>query len=150
MAGAAIGIGLFGFSPSLHTGLAATIYCMIGIVLYVLVTGKLVFAGNIELRNTRKRLRAVLDGVESGVITISEKGIVESFNLSAERMFGYAGCGSAGQERQDADAGAFPQRARRLSRKLPAQRRAQGHRQEAGGSGAAQGREGVSHGAGRQ
>ena len=90
MAGAAIGIGLFGFSPSLHTGLAATIYCMIGIVLYVLVTGKLVFAGNIELRNTRKRLRAVLDGVESGVITISEKGIVESFNLSAERMFGYA------------------------------------------------------------
>jgi hypothetical protein len=40
MAGAAIGIGLFGFSPSLHTGLAATIYCMIGIVLYVLVTGR--------------------------------------------------------------------------------------------------------------
>jgi PAS domain S-box-containing protein len=89
MAGAVAGIGLFGFSPSLHTGLAAAIYCMIGIVLYVLVTGKLVFDGNIELRNTRKRLRTVLDGVESGVITISEKGIVESFNLSAERMFGY-------------------------------------------------------------
>jgi diguanylate cyclase (GGDEF)-like protein/PAS domain S-box-containing protein len=89
LAGALAGIGLFGFSLSLHTGLAATIYCMIGIVLYVLVTGKLVFAGNIELRNTRKRLRTVLDGVESGVITISEKGIVESFNRSAERMFGY-------------------------------------------------------------
>jgi diguanylate cyclase (GGDEF)-like protein/PAS domain S-box-containing protein len=35
------------------------------------------------------RLRAVLDGVHSGVITMTEKGIVESFNRSAERLFGY-------------------------------------------------------------
>jgi diguanylate cyclase (GGDEF)-like protein/PAS domain S-box-containing protein len=89
MIGAVAGIVLFGFSPSLHTELAAAIFCVVGIILYVLATGKLVFDGNIELRNTRKRLRTVLDGVESGVITISESGIVESFNLSAERMFGY-------------------------------------------------------------
>jgi diguanylate cyclase (GGDEF)-like protein/PAS domain S-box-containing protein len=88
--GALIGVGLFGFSLSPHTELAATIFCMTGIVLYVLATGDLVFTNNIELRNTRKRLRAVLDGVESGVITITEKGIVESFNQSAEGIFGYA------------------------------------------------------------
>ncbi|MCM2288071.1 MAG: PAS domain S-box protein [Sulfuritalea sp.] len=35
------------------------------------------------------RLRAVLDGVHNGVITITEDGIVESFNRSAELMFGY-------------------------------------------------------------
>ena len=90
MAGALIWIGLFGFSLSPHTELSATIICMLGVVIYVLATGKLVFASNIELRNTRKRLRAVLDGVEGGVITISEKGIVESFNQSAEGIFGYA------------------------------------------------------------
>ncbi len=88
--GALIWIGLFGFSLSPHTELFAAIICMLGVVIYVLATGNLVFARNIELRNTRKRLRAVLDGVESGVITISEKGIVESFNQSAEGIFGYA------------------------------------------------------------
>jgi len=39
---------------------------------------------------SQTRLRAVLDGVQSGVVTITENGIVESFNQSAERMFGYA------------------------------------------------------------
>ncbi len=36
------------------------------------------------------RLRAVLDGVRNGVITITELGIIESCNSSAERMFGYS------------------------------------------------------------
>ncbi|MCF8176075.1 MAG: EAL domain-containing protein [Burkholderiaceae bacterium] len=35
------------------------------------------------------RLRAVLESVPSGVITIGELGIVESFNHAAETMFGY-------------------------------------------------------------
>ncbi|MCF8178516.1 MAG: PAS domain S-box protein, partial [Sulfuritalea sp.] len=35
------------------------------------------------------RLRAVLDGVHSGVITITETGVIESFNRSAEQIFGY-------------------------------------------------------------
>jgi diguanylate cyclase (GGDEF)-like protein/PAS domain S-box-containing protein len=41
------------------------------------------------LVSSETRLRAVLDGVQSGVVTITENGIVESFNQSAERMFGY-------------------------------------------------------------
>ncbi len=36
------------------------------------------------------RLRAVLDGVQSGVVVINENGIVESFNQSAEQMFAYS------------------------------------------------------------
>lgn len=35
------------------------------------------------------RLHAVLDGVLDGIITISELGIVETFNQAAERIFGY-------------------------------------------------------------
>jgi len=87
--GVLIGIGVFGFNPSPHTELSAAILCMLGLTGYVLVIGKLVYTRNIQLRNTRTRLRAVLDGVETGVIAISEQGIVESFNLSAERIFGY-------------------------------------------------------------
>ncbi|MCX7156886.1 MAG: EAL domain-containing protein [Rhodocyclales bacterium] len=42
------------------------------------------------LMASETRLRAVLDGVHTGVITITEQGIVESFNRSAERLFGYS------------------------------------------------------------
>lgn len=90
LGGALIGIGVFGFSLSPHTEPSATILCMLGLTGYVLAIGKLVFTRNIQLRNTRTRLRAVLDGVESGVIAISAEGIVESFNQSAEGIFGYA------------------------------------------------------------
>ena len=41
------------------------------------------------LAASETRLRAVLDGVHSGVITITEQGLIESFNQSAERLFGY-------------------------------------------------------------
>lgn len=88
--GALAGIVVFGFNLAPNTELSATIICMLGIVIYVFSIANLVFAGNIELRNTKKRLRAVLDGVESGVIAISEQGIVESFNQTAEAIFGYA------------------------------------------------------------
>ena len=35
------------------------------------------------------RLRSVLNGVQSGVVVIAEDGVVESFNQSAQQMFGY-------------------------------------------------------------
>ena len=35
------------------------------------------------------RLRTVLDGVQNGVVVISQEGTIESFNQSAEHMFGY-------------------------------------------------------------
>ncbi|MDO8789388.1 MAG: PAS domain S-box protein [Sulfuritalea sp.] len=42
------------------------------------------------LAASETRLRAVLDGVRNGVITITELGIIESCNSSAEQMFGYS------------------------------------------------------------
>ncbi len=43
-----------------------------------------------ELRASETRIRAVLDNVLDGIITISERGTVESFNVAAEQIFGYA------------------------------------------------------------
>ncbi|MEI6208786.1 MAG: PAS domain S-box protein [Desulfuromonadales bacterium] len=42
------------------------------------------------LVDSQTRLRAVLDGVQSAVITITEHGTIESFNHSAEIIFGYS------------------------------------------------------------
>jgi len=44
----------------------------------------------LKLRESETRVRAVLDNVLDGVVTIDEKGIVNSFNRSAERIFGYS------------------------------------------------------------
>ncbi len=42
-----------------------------------------------QLWINEQRARAVLDNVAEGIITINAHGIIESFNVSAERMFGF-------------------------------------------------------------
>ena len=41
------------------------------------------------VREREARLRSILDTVPDAIITIDEKGIVESFSLAASRLFGY-------------------------------------------------------------
>lgn len=42
-----------------------------------------------ELNNSRERIRAVIDTVVDGIVTIDALGIVQSFNPAAEKIFGY-------------------------------------------------------------
>jgi diguanylate cyclase (GGDEF)-like protein/PAS domain S-box-containing protein len=40
-------------------------------------------------RNSERRIQALLDNVDEGIVSISDRGIIELFNPSAERIFGY-------------------------------------------------------------
>ena len=43
-----------------------------------------------QLRSEEARIRAMLAGVQDGIITIDSRGVIESVNPGAERMFGYS------------------------------------------------------------
>lgn len=49
------------------------------------------------LRDTAERMRAILETAVEGIITIDERGIIESFNRAAERIFGYSAPEAMGQ-----------------------------------------------------
>jgi PAS domain S-box-containing protein len=50
-----------------------------------------------EARSSQARTQAILDSAVDAVITIDERGVVESLNAAAERLFGYASTEVVGQ-----------------------------------------------------
>src|SRR5262249_22879595 len=50
-----------------------------------------------ELRQAEERMRSVVDHVIDGIITIDERGLIESFNPAAQQLFGYARAEVIGQ-----------------------------------------------------
>jgi two-component system CheB/CheR fusion protein len=45
---------------------------------------------HIAMRDGEERLRAILETAAEGIITINERGVIESFNRASENIFGYA------------------------------------------------------------
>jgi PAS domain S-box-containing protein len=52
----------------------------------------------LALQESEARLRSVVNNVVDGVITIDERGIIETFNPAAEKIFGYAAAEVQGQD----------------------------------------------------
>ncbi len=68
------------------TGSAALAVVLVGAVLFIRVSDPLLR----RIHESEARTRAIVETAADGIITISEKGVIETFNDAAERMFGYA------------------------------------------------------------
>ncbi len=55
------------------------------------------YAAQAALHDSAMRIRTILDTVADGIITISEHGLIESFNPAAEQIFGYTAAETNGQ-----------------------------------------------------
>src|SRR5476651_42845 len=49
------------------------------------------------LHDSAERLRAILETAVEGIITIDERGLIESFNPSAEKIFGFTAAEAIGK-----------------------------------------------------
>ncbi len=101
-AGVATCLIIFGFYASIHVEtpwmniLINRGVSIIGIwMITVLIYG--VKLQENALKENAERLNAVVDNMVDGLITINERGHIESFNMACERIFGYRGNEVIGQ-----------------------------------------------------
>ncbi len=71
-----------------------------------------------ELRQSEKHKSAILNSASDGIITITEKGSIVSFNLQTEKMFGYTGEELKNKNMNDLIPG-VTERAEIIANKLP-------------------------------
>jgi two-component system sensor kinase FixL len=50
-----------------------------------------------KIRESEERMHAVMENAGDGIVTIDESGTIDSFNLAAEKMFGYSAEEAIGQ-----------------------------------------------------
>ncbi len=82
--------------PLLHSTLSGLAVTPIigGIFIAILTSLAIIFALRSlimarRIRENEKRMQAILDNVVEGIITIDEKGNIETFNNACEKLFGY-------------------------------------------------------------
>lgn len=51
----------------------------------------------VRLRDSESRVQAILNNVDEGIVTISERGEIELFNPGAERLFGFSNAEAVGR-----------------------------------------------------
>jgi diguanylate cyclase (GGDEF)-like protein/PAS domain S-box-containing protein len=88
--GTTLWTSVYGLKLSPDTEWPAALICVFGTGGYVLSMIHVGFQRNLQLRDIQTRLRVILNGIQIGVFAMSEQGIVESLNQSAEQVFGYS------------------------------------------------------------
>jgi len=81
------------FLPELLTAIGLLLSLLISYMVYlfqrVARAKGIALAANATLQKQGEHLRSILKTAVDGIITINEAGIIETFNLAAEKLFGY-------------------------------------------------------------
>jgi len=83
------------YEPWFALGAGLLVTLLISVYLNTIQRRRFVVENQVQLRtqelaNSREEIRAVLDTVVDGIITIDAKGTVQSINPAAEKIFGYS------------------------------------------------------------
>lgn len=76
--------------PFLYAGIVSSIVALLLLLSGVFLIHRISNPILNSIQGKENQLQALLDTVAEGVITINEVGTIESFNLAAEKMFGYS------------------------------------------------------------